>query len=218
MNSGASDPPRGPGPGKADIGPRLRARRHARGVTLADLSQDTGISITTLSRFETGHRRPNLDQALSLARAHRVSLDELVGSGRGGEPTVGLRLISRRGMTLVRLIDRPGGLQAYKIHVPVIRLEDDMSLNQHQEHDSTAEQPWLQAHAGHNWLCVLSGRLRLLLEGHELILAPGEVAEYDARTPHWYAAAGPGPAEILAVFGAQGESLRQRARTRSRLI
>lgn len=199
-----------------DLGQRLRAMRGAQGATLTALSEDTGISVSTLSRLESGRRRPTLEQLLSLARAHRVSLDELLGSAGDREPSVRLRVITRLGMTLVRLTDRPGGLQAYKILVPVAEPGDDMTVHRQQGHGRAAEQPRLHVHEGRNWLCVLSGRLRLVLGEHEMILATGEVAEYDARTPHWYAAAGQGPAEILAVFGAQGESPRLRVRSSRR--
>jgi DNA-binding XRE family transcriptional regulator len=46
------------------VGPRLRALRNSRGVTLAELSSATGISESTLSRLESGLRRPNLEQLL----------------------------------------------------------------------------------------------------------------------------------------------------------
>jgi DNA-binding XRE family transcriptional regulator len=39
------------------MGPRLRALRRQRGVTLAELAAKTGISESTLSRLESGRRR-----------------------------------------------------------------------------------------------------------------------------------------------------------------
>ena len=62
---------------------------------------------------------------------------------------------------------------------------------------------------------MLSGRIRLLLGEHDLILAPGEVAEFDTRMPHLVLNPGPEPAEILNLFGPQGERLHVRARTKS---
>ena len=62
------------------VGPRLRALRQKRGATLAALAETTGISISTLSRLESGQRKPTLELLLPLAKAHRVALDELVGA------------------------------------------------------------------------------------------------------------------------------------------
>ena len=56
----------------AAVGPRLRALRQRRNVTLSGLARTTGISVSTLSRLESGGRRPTLDLLLPLARAHQV--------------------------------------------------------------------------------------------------------------------------------------------------
>src|SRR3954471_11997732 len=181
------------------VGPRLRALRRRRGTTLAQLSEATGISVSTLSRLESGRRRPTLELLLLLARAHQVQLDELVDAPATGDPRVHARPFQRHGMTVLPLTRRPGGLQAYKIVIPV----------------RTAA-PEQQVHEGYEWMYVLSGRLRLLLGEHDVILSAGEVAEFDTRVPHWFGSAGPEPAEILSLFGPQGERLHVRARPRER--
>jgi mannose-6-phosphate isomerase-like protein (cupin superfamily) len=58
---------------------------------------------------------------------------------------------------------------------------------------------------------VLSGRLRLVLGEHDLIMTAGEAAEFDTRTPHWFANPGDQPPEVLCLFGPQGERLHVRA-------
>ncbi len=68
------------------VGPRLRALRRARGTTLAQLSETTGISLSTLSRLEGGQRKPTLELLLPLAKAHGVQLDELVGAPAAAAP------------------------------------------------------------------------------------------------------------------------------------
>ena len=100
------------------VGPRLRALREGRGVTLATLCAATGISVSTLSRLESGGRRPTLELLLALARVHEVPLDELVGAPPTGDPRVRLLPVERHGRTLIPLTRRPGGVQAYKIIVP----------------------------------------------------------------------------------------------------
>ena len=61
------------------VGPRLRALRQERDLTLAELSEGTGVSVSTLSRLESGQRKPTLELLLPLARVHQVQLDELLG-------------------------------------------------------------------------------------------------------------------------------------------
>jgi len=69
-----------------------------------------------------------------------------------------------------------------------------------------------KAHEGYEWMYVLSGRLRLRLAEHDFIMKAGEVAEFDTRVPHWFGNAGPEPAEVLMLFGPQGERMHVRAR------
>ena len=75
-------------------------------------------------------------------------------------------------------------------------------------------EPRLVTHAGYEWLYVLAGDLRLILGEQELVLRPGEVAEFETNTPHWFGPAGEQAVEILHLFGPQGEKPRIRARPR----
>lgn len=179
-----------------EVGPRLRRLRAKRGLTLAALSEATGISKSTLSRLESGQRRPSLELLLPLAGAYQVPLDDLVGAPEVGDPRVRLtpRTLSSGG-TFVPLSRRPGPLQAYKLIIP----------------DRGAE-PEFRTHEGYEWLYVLDGRLRLVLAEHDLVLGAGEVAEFDTRLPHWFGSADGRPVEILSLFGRQGERMHVRAK------
>lgn len=183
------------------VGPRLRALRQQHNTTLTDLAETTGISISTLSRLESGRRKPNLELLLPLARAHGVALDDLIGAHTTGDPRVHLRPISRHGMVMVPLTQRPGGLQAYKMVIP---------------ESTRPQEPQQQTHEGYEWLYVLNGRLRLVLGEHDLVLAPGEAAEFDTRTPHWTFGLGGEAVEFLVLYGKQGERAHVRARPRAK--
>jgi hypothetical protein len=58
--------------------------------------------------------------------------------------------------------------------------------------------------------------MRLVIGEHDLVLGPGEVAEFDTRVPHWFGSTGEQAAEILSLFGQQGERMHVRARPRKR--
>ncbi|MBN0047474.1 cupin domain-containing protein [Streptomyces actuosus] len=179
----------------AGVGPRLRRIRKEREVTLAALSEATGISVSTLSRLESGLRRPSLELLLPIARAHGLPLDELVGAPAVGDPRVRAEPIQRYGRTVFPLTRQPGGLQAYKMVEPRRRAEPDP-----------------RTHEGYEWLYVLSGKLRLVLGEHDVVLTAGEAAEFDTRVPHWFGSTGEGPVEFLSLFGPQGERMHVRAR------
>ena len=181
-----------------NVGPRLRQLRLEREATLTDLAEETGISVSTLSRLESGQRKPTLELLLPLARAHRVALDELVDAPETGDPRIRSKPVVRHGRTFISLTRRPGGLQSFKMVMPV-------------ERDAASAQPTLQTHEGYEWLYVLSGRIRLVLGTRDLTLEPGEVVEFDTRTPHWIGNPGTTPAEVLAIFGPQGERMHVRS-------
>lgn len=187
------------------VGPRLRALRTKRDVTLADLSAETRISVSTLSRLESGQRRATLELLLPLARAYGVPLDELVGAPATGDPRIHIRPVDRHGMTILPLsrgvgAGDAGGLQAFKHLIPT---------------STPVKEPTPQVHEGYEWVYVLRGKLRLVLGEHDLILPAGEAAEFDTRTPHWFGRTDDGAVEFLSLFGRQGERMHVRARPSS---
>src|ERR1700683_2804971 len=140
---------------------------------LAGLSEATGVSVRTLSRLESGGRKPTLELLLALARAYQVPLDELVGAPAPEDPRIRTRPVRRGGRTLIPLPRQRGRIRAYKMIVPA--------------GEPVGEQ---QSHEGYERMYVLSGRLRLRLGGRDFVIKAGEVAEFDTRTPHWFGAAG----------------------------
>ena len=182
----------------AAVGPRLRALRSARNLTLAELSATTGISVSTLSRLESGQRRPNLELLLPLASAHGVPLDELVGAPATGDPRIHIRPISHQGMTILPLSRGAGGVQVFKHLVPASTATTVVSQ---------------QVHEGHEWVYVIRGRLRLVLGDQDFVLPAGEAAEFDTRTPHWFGRADENGVEFLSLFGPQGQRMHVRARS-----
>jgi transcriptional regulator with XRE-family HTH domain len=180
------------------VGPRLRALRRHRGMTLADLAVTTGVSESTLSRLESGQRRATLELLLPLARAYNVPLDDLVGAPRTGDPRIHLAPIHRFGRTFVPLSRRAGAVHAYKMLIPG---------------SEGCVEPDQKTHEGFEWLYVLDGRLRLVLGDHDLTLPAGEAAEFDTTLPHWLGSADGRAVELLILFGPHGERAHLRART-----
>jgi transcriptional regulator with XRE-family HTH domain len=179
------------------VGPRLKRMRSQRGVTLANLSERTGISKSTLSRLETGQRRPSLELLLPLAQTYRVPLDDLVGAPEVGDPRIRLKPRRVNGRTVLPLTQQPGGVQAWKIIIP-----------------ATQSKPKPRVHDGYEWLYVLAGRIRLILGDRDLVLGVGEAAEFDTRLPHWFGSTGERSAEILSLFGRPGERMHVGAKAR----
>jgi transcriptional regulator with XRE-family HTH domain len=172
------------------VGVRLKRIRTQRGMTLTGVAEATGISKSTMSRLETGQRRPTLELLLSLSHAYRVALDDLVAAPPEGYPRLRLRPGRVKGRTVIPLTRQTGGVQAWKIIIPT---------------SNAAPEP--RAHDGHEWIYVLSGRMRFVLGDQDRVLGPGDVAAFDTTVPHWFGSTGDEPAEILSIFGRPGERM-----------
>lgn len=173
---------------------RLRRAREKRGITLAELSARTGISTSTLSRLESGGRRPSLELLLPVVSALHVALEDIVKAPRVMDPRVPQRADLVDGRTLIPLSTQQAEPRAYKLIIPA------------RDHEVT-----LRSHQGHEWLYVLRGRLRLRLGSEDYLLGPGEAAEFPCRTPHWFGSTGRGRVELLSLFGKHGERIHLRA-------
>jgi transcriptional regulator with XRE-family HTH domain len=180
------------------VGTRLRELRKRQGSTLAEVGKATGISVSTLSRLESGTRKATLELLLPLARLYETTLDHLVGMAHPG-PALHQKPIMRHGGITIPLSPRPGGLQAMKEILPANRARLT---------------PDPQVHPGYKWVHVLDGTLNLLLGDNELVLHTGEAAEFDTRMPHWYGNGNGRSVELLSLFGPQGERMKIKARTR----
>ncbi|MEU0096854.1 XRE family transcriptional regulator [Kribbella sp. NPDC006257] len=169
---------------------RLKRVRTRRGLTLAEVSEATGISKSMMSRLETGQRKPTLELLLSLSQTYRVPLDDLVAAPEQGDPRVHLKAARVKGRTVIPLTRQPDGTQAWKIVIPVDKID-----------------PVLRAHDGHEWIYVLSGRMRIVIGDEDWVLGPGEIAEFRTQVPHWFGSTGDAPAEILSIFTRPGERM-----------
>jgi transcriptional regulator with XRE-family HTH domain len=178
------------------VADRLRRLRSASDRTLAELSSRTGISVSTLSRLESGLRRPTLDLLIRLASAYGASLDDLVGAPQIADPRVHPKTFYRDGRAIIPLTKQNPDVIAFKMLLPGHPPGDPVPT---------------KVHEGYDWIYVLSGRIRLAIGDDETILGPGEAAEFDTRKPHGFVSASMEPAEIINLLSRQGERVHVRS-------
>ncbi|NYE20029.1 helix-turn-helix domain-containing protein [Microbacterium immunditiarum] len=171
------------------VGPRLREARLAKGLTLEAVANRSGMSVSTLSRLESGKRQATLALLIPVTRQLGIRIDDLVRP-ESADPRVRRPAVRHNGMVIAPLTLEDSPVSTYKItYAP----RDDL--------------PALKTHDGFEWVYVLSGRLRLRLGDQDLVLARGEAAEFDTRTPHAMSAVGSRPAEVISIFNAEGERI-----------
>jgi transcriptional regulator with XRE-family HTH domain len=154
------------------IAASIRSYRLRRNLTLAQLSELSGISVAHLSRLENGQRTPTVRLLLQLARALGVSLGTLVGESPA-ENTVyvsrsGDRHTIAAGDTSLQSLSDPElrWLQVVELSLPPGRLGEPA------------------AHAGEEWVYVLSGAIDVDLNGSTSSLAAGDAVHFRADIPH----------------------------------
>lgn len=172
---------------------RMRDLRMQRGMTLDDVASRSNIDLSTLSRLESGKRRLALDHLPRLAAALSVSTDELLRAPEPEDPRVRGGAHTRNLITFWPLTGQgpAGGLHAYKIRISTRRRKPPTEL---------------PVHEGHDWMYVLSGKMRLLLGDKDFTIEPGEAVEFSTWTPHWFGVVD-GPVEAIALFGLHGEKV-----------
>jgi transcriptional regulator with XRE-family HTH domain len=169
----------------ADTGPAIRKLRLARGWTLADLSENSGVPISTLSRVELGQTLLNYDKLVRLCRALDVDLQGLISQEAAvTHVPSGRRSIVRAGEGAPVRIDGLDGLAA----------ASDLPA------DDTESRP-LSSVDAELYLLVLEGQLTLRSALYAPItLKVGDAVYFDGRSGHALASSA-GARALLVVAG-----------------
>jgi transcriptional regulator with XRE-family HTH domain len=150
----------------------IRSYRLRRNLTLAQLSELSGISVGHLSRLENGGRTPTVRLLLQLARALGVSLGALVGESPEQSTVYVSRSEDRHtipaGDTSLQTLSDPAlrWLQAVQLNLRPGRLGEPA------------------AHAGEEWVYVLSGAIEVDVNGNISALGVGDAIHFRADIPH----------------------------------
>ena len=150
----------------------IRTFRLRRGLTLAQLSELSGVSIGHLSRLESGTRTPTVRLLLQLARALEVSVGALVGETPSQNTVYVSRSMDRRtietGDTSLRSLSDPAlrRLQAVELYLLPGRVGEPAS------------------HPGEEWIYALAGAIEVYVNGSTASLAAGDAVHFRADVPH----------------------------------
>jgi transcriptional regulator with XRE-family HTH domain len=200
----------------AKPGAALRAFRRKQGWTLASVSQDTGLPVSTLSRIETDQISPTYDQLSKLSLGLNVDMAHLLSGDMAEAKPV---------QTARRSVNRAGDGQMLETPMQTLRfLSVDLTNKQFApiigeiKAHSLEEAGEFHRHDGEEFVFVVSGELELHSESYApLRLQPGDSVYFDSGTAHAYVAVGKERCKILSICTAPYENLaEQRAGPRLR--
>lgn len=100
-----SRPPRNSKVSKKEIGKRVRLFRDERGLTQTELGELLDLTQSNISAIERGDRGVTIHQAVRIARALRISVDELL-TGSGPTKDKRSRTENRRFLRRLQQIDK----------------------------------------------------------------------------------------------------------------
>jgi transcriptional regulator with XRE-family HTH domain len=176
------------------VGARLREARKARELTLAQLSELSGIAVSTISKAERGDIALTYDKFAALAHALNVDFDTIFGR-RKRKPTGPMKpSLTRAGKQMI--YDTPNyeyGMIANdltgKRMVPMRGRIHARTMDAFSDYIR---------HSGEEFLFLLRGELELRFEnGTVFKLSPGDSLYFDSAVGHVYLSTGKEDAEVL---------------------
>ena len=211
--------PGGPGLGEraqaggdlaGDIGRRLAAHRGQRGMRVAELAREVGVTPSLISQIERGMSRPSVSTLFAIAQALDVPVDAFfrepqpptAAARQGGPPVAGApgapatpgagpagpgpvppdgRYVVRRGGRAV--IDIEGGVRWERLTRSTLDHLDFFEL----VYEPGAEShPRQFTHPGTEMVLVMSGCLEITIGFERYLLEPGDSIDFPSSMPHRY--------------------------------
>ncbi len=193
--------PQAPNPTTASrpsLGESVRAARQAQGLTLKEVSQRSGLAISTLSKVENGQMSLTYDKLLALSDGLRVNVATLFETPASTRPRTATtrRSVSRRGEGRAVQTEWYDYLYQFtdlarKRMIPIMAEFHARSLEEFGE---------LIHHGGEEYCYVLAGRVAVHTEFYAPdMLEPGDGIYLDSTMGHAYLNAGEEPARAIVV-------------------
>jgi transcriptional regulator with XRE-family HTH domain len=175
------------------LGPRLRAIRLRRGLSLRELARRLALSPSSISQIETGKMQPSVRTLYAFVSEFGVTVDEvLFDQAPPDEASASLSESSASVAGPGLAVQRADGRPAISLNSGVTweRLmfwaDEDVEFIEATYEPGGASSPAdaLVRHSGHEFGHVLSGTLRVIVGFDEFVLGPGDSITFPSSTPH----------------------------------
>ncbi len=185
---------------RQEIARRVAALRADTGLTSAQAATETGVSEQDYLSFESGSADIPMGWLTVFSKRCGVSPTSLL---TGSDPHARVFHLTRRGTG-------PSVERTHEYHYESLaaqfgkRMMDPFLVT---VEPKDAAPIHLNSHPGDEFNYVISGKLLLRIDGHDLVLESGDSLYFDSSKPHGMAALDGKPASFLAVISdAEGAS------------
>ena len=190
------------------LGSLLRGLRGNRGWTLKQMSDRTGIPVSTLSKVEHDRLTLTYDKLLQLSQRLNMRMSELFAEDDSAEEPAAVT--ARRSIgTLDRAVEVSTPNYEYHYLCPELRRKRMIPVVARIRARSLSEFGELVRHSGEEFVFVLSGKIEVHTDFYDpVVLSEGESIYLDSTMGHAYVAA-PGceEATVVAVNSSADEGL-----------
>ena len=176
------------------IAERVRGLRDASEVTPSEVSEKTGIPLDVYNQYEAGELDVPMSTITMLAAFYNVDPTAIL---TGGDPHTAAFHVTRKGTgpiverRNVYHYEALGALFKGKKMDPFVVTVAPSLKGLH-----------LNTHPGQEFNYVLSGKMRLTVDGNTIVLEPGDSVYFTAMKPHGMQTEGSEPATFLAIITA----------------
>lgn len=181
-------------------GAALKAFRLARGMTLAELSQKSGLQPSTLSKIENGKNETTIGNLLRISLALGVNVADVFGTPTNqyaAKPSSRVRSITRSGEG--ETVVSANGTYTYQAYdllnknlTPIVAEIKARTLEEFGP---------FHRHSGEEVIYIIEGELALYTDTYTpMYLKQGDTAYFDSGMGHAYVAVGAKPCKIFSVF------------------
>lgn len=175
-----------------EVGGRVKTIRTSRGMTVAQLAEQTGLSKGLISQIENDKASPSLATLERLAEGL-------------GVPAAYLLLKACEGLQVVRAGDRQlyhFGPDHLRVEVLSARSGRNLKAVLVEMPPGTGTGSEAHSHGGEEWHMVLEGRIQAIQGDQQVDLEAGDCFHWTGCVPHRVLNVGSGTARVLAVTSA----------------
>jgi transcriptional regulator with XRE-family HTH domain len=184
------------------LGKRLRRLRKKAGWTLQDLSRQSGVSLSTLSKIENAQVDPTFDTLLKAARGLGIGFEVLLAEPFASDLPVATRRTSGRLMVTraVAAIGFSTPMYDYAVHANGLRRKFMTPLIMEVKARTIDEVTNWSSHEGEEFIFVMSGTIDLHTEFYDPVrLETGDSAYIDSGMAHMFLSIGSGIARMASI-------------------
>jgi transcriptional regulator with XRE-family HTH domain len=183
------------------LGPRIRAERLRRDLSLRALAREVGVSASMISQIETGKAQPSVSTLYAITSILEMSIQDVFETPSADTPAA----VVRRPTTVLQALGAARGLQLGPLVRPderqILTLDSGVTWERlgalpgrqvdflrvtYAPGGTSSSNGYLMRHSGTEYGFLLSGELVLTLGFEDMTLHPGDAISFDSTTPHRY--------------------------------